>query len=205
MFRSTKTTRSIRGLAVSKLVFCCVAGVLSGIICYDAYAIDAPNVPDSVIQDTAAIGTDGIEDQVPMPLESTKPGPAQFLWPTVNSRATSYRGHTGNGVDFVPGGGGHPIYASASGIVTMAARSEEGYGHFVVLDHGGGYQTVYAHLNEINVEEGDTVEAGDIIATMGRSGDANGNHLHFEVRRNGDCLPPLDFINAEDTLMDFPH
>jgi murein DD-endopeptidase MepM/ murein hydrolase activator NlpD len=74
-----------------------------------------------------------------------------------------------------------PIFAAGAGTVTAAGWVYSGYGISVLIDHGDGYLTHYAHLNKANVEVGDTVSAGDLIGWEGSTGDSTGPHLHFEV------------------------
>jgi len=82
-----------------------------------------------------------------------------------------------------------PVMSAAAGRV-VTARRKSGYGRVVVIDHGNGLQTRYAHLQEINVKRGDLVPAGVVIATVGSSGRTTGPHLHFEVRRDGKAIDP---------------
>jgi peptidase M23-like protein/LysM domain-containing protein len=90
---------------------------------------------------------------------------------------------------------GEEVHAAGAGTVLWTGV-ERGYGKTVVLDHGGGLTTLYAHASEILVMEGDRVEAGDPVARVGRSGNASGAHLHFEVRKNGLPVNPLPFLSA---------
>jgi len=64
----------------------------------------------------------------------------------------------------------------------------------VVVDHGGGWQTRYAHLKRIKVKEGKKVDRGDVIGTVGKSGNATGNHLHYEVLRHGHPVNPRPYL-----------
>jgi len=82
-----------------------------------------------------------------------------------------------------------PVLAARDGIIKQTGTLEI-YGHFIIIDHDGGYQSVYAHLNEILVSAGDTVSAGDRIALSGNSGISTGPHLHFEIRRDGKAVDP---------------
>jgi len=92
------------------------------------------------------------------------------------------------GIDFGADRGA-VVHAAGAGRVTLAGRSG-GYGQVVAIDHGLGVVTRYAHLERVIVREGDEVETGDIIATVGSSGRATGPHLHFEVRRDGEPVDP---------------
>jgi murein DD-endopeptidase MepM/ murein hydrolase activator NlpD len=93
------------------------------------------------------------------------------------------------GVDF-SGGTGTPIVAAAAGTVVFSGRMG-GYGNVVVVDHGGGISTLYAHCSARLVSEGQSVTQGQLIARVGATGLATGPHLHFEVRKNGSPVNPL--------------
>jgi murein DD-endopeptidase MepM/ murein hydrolase activator NlpD len=110
-------------------------------------------------------------------------GTAVFDWPT-SSRWLS-------GYPYIPGvheaidiGGaiGHGIFASDNGVVVYSGWNNYGYGYVIVIDHGNGWQTLYAHLNTINVGCGQAVFKGGSIGTMGVTGNSSGPHLHFEMR-----------------------
>ena len=88
---------------------------------------------------------------------------------------------------------GTPIYAAAPGTV-IRAFFNEGYGRMIELDHGFGITTVYAHCHILRVREGQRVDAGDLIGTMGSTGRVTGPHLHFEVRLEGHAVDPLDYL-----------
>lgn len=124
------------------------------------------------------------------------PSSSGFIWPTSGGYATSYAGHTGNAIDIAPGGAGHPIYAARSGVVTKVVNGYTGYGHYVMIDHGDGFVTLYAHNSANYVSVGDYVSQGTVIASMGRTGWATGNHLHFEVRYNGRYMNPRDYVGV---------
>ena len=86
------------------------------------------------------------------------------------------------------------IIASNSGIVTTARYASSGYGNRIIIDHGGGYQTLYAHCYALNVKVGDFVAQGDVIAFVGSTGLSTGNHLHFEIRENGATINPYPYV-----------
>ena len=106
-----------------------------------------------------------------------------------------YSGHTG--VDLA-GSFGANVYAAESGTVQIAKSSgwNGGYGQYVVIDHGNGLLTLYAHCSAVYVQPGATVRKGDVIAAVGQSGNASGNHLHIELRKNGVFLDPLDYMEG---------
>jgi len=93
------------------------------------------------------------------------------------------------GVD-MPCPTGTPIQATMGGLVTHAGRSEAGYGNLVVVENDG-VQTFFAHASKIDVEVGDKVQAGDVVAQSGNTGKSTGPHLHYEVRENGQQVDPL--------------
>jgi murein DD-endopeptidase MepM/ murein hydrolase activator NlpD len=104
-----------------------------------------------------------------------------------------YKLHTG--VDISGGGvNGKPILAANGGKV-MKAGYNSGYGNYVVIDHGGGYSTLYAHASRLNVHAGQSVSAGDVLAYVGSTGYSTGAHLHFEIIKNGDYTNPLSYYN----------
>lgn len=101
---------------------------------------------------------------------------------------------THQGVDFrAPRG--TKVVATADGVVAFAGRSGD-YGRMVVVDHGNGWETRYAHLHRIKVEKGDRVRRGRKLGTVGHSGNAGGNHLHYEVRRGGVPIDPRPTLSG---------
>lgn len=85
------------------------------------------------------------------------------------------------------------IVAFADGVVTYAGANG-GYGNVVYIDHGNGYQTRYAHQKYLNVKVGQAVKKGDVLGYMGTTGNSTGNHVHFEVRINGNTVNPYDYV-----------
>lgn len=88
---------------------------------------------------------------------------------------------------------GSPVLASDSGVVIDSGWMG-GYGNCIIVDHGGGYSTLYAHCSELYVSYGQSVARGQQIAAVGSTGNSTGPHLHFEVRINGEPVDPLGFI-----------
>ncbi len=125
-----------------------------------------------------------------------------FIWPVPKNitRISSYfgwrilwgRSDYHLGID-IPAASGTDIYASNGGTV-VTATWHYSYGYYVLIDHGGGYATLYAHNSRLLVKAGDKVEQGDVIAKMGTTGSSSGNHLHFEVRVNGKVQNPLNYV-----------
>lgn len=111
----------------------------------------------------------------------------------VAAKFGSYKGH--NGMDIASENGtGTEILAAAEGKVVKVERNNTGYGYHIIIDHGSGVQTLYAHLHDIYVELGQEVKAGEIIGTMGSTGNSTGIHLHFELQINGEYVDPYEFI-----------
>lgn len=100
------------------------------------------------------------------------------------------------GVDLA-GPSGQPVYATGDGVVESTQINFSGYGNVVVIDHGFGYKTRYAHLKEIKVTEGQVVIRGDRIGTLGNSGLSTGPHLHYEVIYRGRQINPWNFLNPD--------
>ncbi len=92
---------------------------------------------------------------------------------------------------------GTPVRASGGGVVE-AAGTDPAYGLFVLLRHSSGYETMYGHASRILVREGDSVQAGQVIALSGNSGRSTAPHLHFEIRREGKSLDPLTVVKQEN-------
>ena len=113
-----------------------------------------------------------------------------FVWPADNHFLS------GNDYDFrhlgidIAAGEGAPVYAADSGVVTAMGNDESGYGNVIQIDHGNGYVTVYAHLSMIEVRMCQSVSAGQRIGAAGDTGNATGEHLHFEVLQDGWSINP---------------
>ena len=86
---------------------------------------------------------------------------------------------------------GTPLWAAAAGKVIYASRHIHGFGKMVVIDHGNGWSSVYAHLSKFQVKVGDEVAARDPIGLAGATGHAHGAHLHFEIRKGSDPIDPV--------------
>lgn len=98
-----------------------------------------------------------------------------------------------SGVDFTAPIG-TPIYATGNGVVVRVERNNYGYGRMVVIDHGYGYQTLYAHMSEFNVRRGQKVQRGEIIGKVGNTGTSTAPHLHYEIHRNGRAVNPVHYF-----------
>ena len=126
-------------------------------------------------------------------------GNGTFIWPVPQYTGCSrWYSSTHKGVD-IRAPAGTPIYASASGVVTKAgyerAGAGTGYGYSLIIDHGNGYSTLYAHCLSLTVSAGQAVRQGQLIGYVGSTGRSTGNHCHFEIRHNGRYLPPQNYFN----------
>ena len=100
------------------------------------------------------------------------------------------------GVDLA-GPAGQPVYATGDGVVESTQINFSGYGNVIVIDHGFGYKTRYAHLKEIRVTAGQVVIRGDKIGTLGSTGLSTGPHLHYEVIYRGTQINPWNYLNPD--------
>jgi len=156
----------------------------------ETFALDTGQtliVPDGVIE-----GAKPVIRQVPAQPEIIARGDGQFLWPTTGRITQSYVWYH-KALDIAnksaPG-----VAAADSGTVTYAGCLKWGYGCHVIVDHGNGFQTLYAHLSSYYVDVGEGVGRGEAIGQMGSTGRSTGTHLHFEIRRSGALLNPLSFL-----------
>lgn len=125
-------------------------------------------------------------------------GTLSFLWPTTERWLSGYDYSPATnhfGID-IAGRMGNPIFAADHGVVVYAGWNDFGYGEMVVIDHGHGWQTLYAHLSVVNVVCGQEVWQGNVIGSMGSTGQSTGPHLHFEMRSDDyGRVNPWDFLN----------
>ncbi|MBI5449510.1 M23 family metallopeptidase [Candidatus Gottesmanbacteria bacterium] len=139
---------------------------------------------------------DGVQVEAPAIIIPAPPvfagGSGQFLWPA-GGIITQYPVWYHNAFDIAnPAAPG--IAAAGEGVVTLVEYLRWGYGQHIIVDHGGGISTLYAHLSEIYVKAGDRVGRGQVIGRMGSTGRSTGTHLHFEVRRGGVPVDPRSFL-----------
>jgi murein DD-endopeptidase MepM/ murein hydrolase activator NlpD len=122
-------------------------------------------------------------------------GTSTFVWPTASHTISGYSYNPGvhPAIDLA-GAEGAPVYATDSGVVVYSGWSNYGYGNLVVIDHGNGWQSAYAHLSAAGVVCGQSVFQGGSIGAVGNTGNSYGAHLHFELVYGGAKLNPLDFL-----------
>lgn len=117
-------------------------------------------------------------------------GTGGFIWPAANHYISGNDYWSGHLAIDIAAGTGASIWAADSGVVVYAGWSNNGYGNMVMLDHGNGWQTLYAHLSVVNVGCGQSVAQGQLIGLGGSTGNSTGPHLHFETRFEGGFVNP---------------
>ncbi|MBQ7847521.1 MAG: peptidoglycan DD-metalloendopeptidase family protein [Clostridia bacterium] len=127
-----------------------------------------------------------------------------LMWPTTEGRISSYYGYRYLFNEYKLHGGldiaistGTPLYAADGGTVEIAGDLGNTYGTYVVIDHGNGMKTLYAHMSKLSVKKGDLVNKGDLIGKSGATGRVTGPHLHFEVRIDGSRVNPSKYLPSE--------
>jgi murein DD-endopeptidase MepM/ murein hydrolase activator NlpD len=98
---------------------------------------------------------------------------------------------------------GTPIYATANGVAKVAGNAGNGYGNYVILNHGYGYETLYGHMFKVKIKPGTRVKRGEIIGYVGSTGKSTGPHCHYEVHKNGRPIDPVYFFYNDLTPEQF--
>jgi murein DD-endopeptidase MepM/ murein hydrolase activator NlpD len=119
-------------------------------------------------------------------------GSGHFTWPVYGWLSQGYH-YDHRALDIAAPSGSFAT-AADRGVVVRAGWNDQGYGLFVIIDHNIDYVTLYAHLSEIFVQEGDVVAQGEVIGAIGSTGNSTGPHLHFEIRDFGRRVNPLEFL-----------
>jgi len=107
-----------------------------------------------------------------------------------------------NGIDF-SAPVGTPVYATGNGVVKVSSRSARGLGNQILIDHGYGYETLFACMDELNVRIGQEVKRGDLIGTVGSTGLSVAPHLHYEVHLDGNAMNPINYFFLELSPSDY--
>jgi lipoprotein YgeR len=133
----------------------------------------------------------------PTPSPPTRPTASAITlqWPATGRLIGKFNGSSNKGID-IAGKAGDPVRAAASGTVAYAGKGIRAYGNLLIIKHGNDYLTAYAHNQTLLVKEGQTVKAGQQIATLGRSGSTR-DMLHFELRHQGRATDPLAALPAQ--------
>lgn len=123
-------------------------------------------------------------------------GFGSFIWPANKHYLSGYdySPETNHyGID-IAGNQGEAVYASDAGVIVYAGWNDWGYGNMIIIDHGNGFQTLYAHLSALNVVCGQSVGQGDVIGAIGSTGRSSGPHLHFEIISSTSKVNPWNFL-----------
>ena len=121
---------------------------------------------------------------------------SRIQWPTAGVLSSGFglRGGRFHGGIDISGERGTPIVAADDGVVMYSGHGPDGYGNAVMLDHGNGLATLYAHNERNVVRQGERVRRGQTVALMGDTGRASGTHVHFEVHQHGQLVDPLRWL-----------
>lgn len=142
----------------------------------------------------AGLGADGVAGPATIAALQAPPtvGSLRLAWPVPTYVGDTF-GPRGDrfheGVDF-PADRGTRVRAAASGVVEWAGWTDGGFGNLVIVSHGGGYRTYYAHMSSVAVEPGQAVRAGTVVGRVGSTGHSSGPHLHFELHLGDAALDP---------------
>ncbi|CAM3983035.1 M23 family metallopeptidase [Flavobacterium weaverense] len=98
---------------------------------------------------------------------------------------------------------GSPVYATGDGVIARADNSASGYGNHIVIRHGFGYETLYAHLSKYNAKAGQKVSRGDVIGYVGSTGRSEAPHLHYEVHKDQKVVNPLNFYYGNISAVEY--
>lgn len=123
-------------------------------------------------------------------------GTGTFVWPSTDHSLSGYTydSSTHPAID-IGGQEGNSVFATDSGVIVYAGWSDYGYGNLIVIDHGNGWQSAYAHLSSIGVGCGQSVYQGSYIGALGNTGNSSGPHLHFELSINGVKVNAMDYTS----------
>ena len=152
------------------------------------------------IEAGALLFVPGAERILDVPITVPRIPEVRFLSPAegpINSRFGRRRGRMHYGLD-IGAPAGSAVRAAQPGKVLYAGDGYRGYGKLVILDHGNGFQTLYAHNRRLRTRTGREVRAGDVIAEVGATGNASGPHLHFEIRRGDRPVDPSPYLTPDD-------
>lgn len=154
---------------------------------------------DAIIKDSTTY-TEPVDEIVVVGTQDSTAATGSFAWPVPSANNISslfeYRwGSFHAGIDIADIGIYRAdIVASDTGVVTFSGWDDSGYGYMIIIEHGNGYSTMYSHCDELYVEEGATVNQGDVIAAVGCTGYSTGDHLHFEIWEDGTPVNPCEYM-----------
>jgi len=129
-------------------------------------------------------------------LGSNSDSPHEIAWPLGRGHMVSQKFSLSKphfGID-ITGSHSTPIMAAHAGTVVYTGNAFSGYGRLIIVDNGYGWSTFYAHLSKVKASQGQRVRRGEIIGTMGKTGNAEGVHLHFELRYKKAPIDPVEYL-----------
>lgn len=168
----------------------------------DAYETDSEVIKEAV-DEVVVKGSDSSSEGTSSSSTSSASsyGSGSFIWPVpythnITSEFGMRWGRLHGGIDIAAGGVyGQPIVAADSGTVILAGNQGDGYGNYVIIDHGNGYKTLYGHMSSVAAYTGQQVAQGEVIGYVGSTGNSTGPHLHFEIRVNDVQTDPLGYVS----------
>lgn len=149
-------------------------------------------VPDGVMPDAVSSTTATRFTNILTPDAGAVTATGSFVWPAYGRITQGYRWYH-PAVDIANHDGG-PILAADSGTIVAIGWDSSGYGNRIIIDHGNGYKTLYAHMSAFSVQMGQHVARGAVIGQMGSTGRSTGTHLHFEIHAPGGKVDPLGYL-----------
>lgn len=149
-------------------------------------------VPEGVLKDDVTAPSATSRPRQLTPDAGTVVASGSFAWPAQGLITQRFYGYH-PAID-IANSASPNILAADSGKVVIAGWSSAGYGNYVVMDHGNGYQTLYAHMRKLYVVVGQSVGRGAALGQMGSTGRSTGTHLHFEIHKGGSKMNPLSFL-----------
>lgn len=147
-------------------------------------------IPDGIVPSAVSVSTRFAA--VLTPDAGSVSATGSFVWPAYGRLTQGYRWYH-KGIDVANKSGGSVLGADAGRVIT-AGWTSSGYGYHVIVDHGNGYQTLYAHMSSVSVVVGQSVARGSVLGNMGNTGRSTGTHLHFEIIRGGVRVNPFDYL-----------
>jgi murein DD-endopeptidase MepM/ murein hydrolase activator NlpD len=150
-------------------------------------------VPDGVVQDVQPWSPTSGLARVLTPDAGAVSATGSWIWPA-SGRITQRYLAWHKGIDIANKSGGAILAADSGRVVVAGWLDNAGYGNRVMVDHGNGYQTLYAHLSKISVKVGQSVKRGDVLGSMGSTGRSTGTHLHFEIRTSRGNINPFSVL-----------